>query len=93
MLENSRHHKRAEMLVKVSCMEDGSKRFRDGFRGKAAGAPCCSHVFPRLLESENEASQPGARERSRITPGNYSFSIAGEESINERRAYVIEIAP
>ena len=25
VLENSRHHKRAEMLVKVSCMEDGSK--------------------------------------------------------------------
>jgi hypothetical protein len=50
-------------------------------------------VFSRLLESESEASQPGARERSRITPANYSVSMAGEKSINERPAYIIEIAP
>jgi hypothetical protein len=91
VLENSRHHKRAEMLVKVSCLENGSKRFETVSENGWGTAR--SHVFPRLLESENEASQPGARERSRITPGNYSFSIAGEESINERPAYVIEIAP
>jgi hypothetical protein len=91
VLENSRHHKRAEMLIKVSCLEDGSKRFETV--SESGWGAVRSHVFPRLLESENEASQPGARERSRITPANYSFSIAGEESINERPAYVIEIAP
>lgn len=91
VLENSRHHKRAEMLVKVSCLENGSKHFETVSENGWGAAR--SHVFPRLLEGENEASQPGARERSRITPLNYSFSIVGEESINQRPAYVIEIAP
>jgi hypothetical protein len=91
VIENSRHHKRAEMLVKVSCQEDGSKQFTTVSENGWGTAR--KHVFPRLLEGENEASQPDARERSRITPANYSFSMAGQESINDRPAYIIEIAP
>jgi hypothetical protein len=91
VIENPHHHKRAEMFVKVSCLENGSKRFETV--SESGWGTARSHVFPRLLESENEASQPAARERSRITPTNYSFSMAGEESINQRRAYVLEIAP
>jgi hypothetical protein len=52
-----------------------------------------SHVFPRLLEGESEASLPGIRERSRITPENYSFEMAGKEYINQRPAYVLAITP
>src|ERR1700751_1681069 len=78
VLENSRHHKRAEMLVRVECRDDGSKQFRTvSATGWGAAR---NHVFPRLLESESEASLPGARERSRITPDNYSFELVGKES-------------
>jgi hypothetical protein len=91
VLENSRHHKRAEMLVRVECRDNGSKQFQTvSATGWGAAR---SHVFPKLLESESEASLPGARERSRITPDNYSFEMVGKEFINQRPAYVMEIAP
>jgi hypothetical protein len=91
VLENERHHKRAEMLVRMKCLKDGSKEFEvvssDGW-GIAR-----SHLFPRLLEAEADASQPGLRERSRIIPENYSFEMVGREIVNERLAYVIAATP
>jgi hypothetical protein len=91
VLENSRHHKRAEMLVAMTCLDNGSKQFQTVSANGWGAAR--SHVFPRLLESESEASLPGVRERSRITPENYSFEMLGKESINQRPAYIIAIAP
>jgi hypothetical protein len=91
VLENARHHKRAEMLVKVECLENGSKEFQTV--SEAGWGAARSHVFPKLLESEKEASQPDLRERSRITPENYSFEMVGKESINDRGTYIIEITP
>lgn len=91
VLVNQRHHKRAEMLVRVICLPDGSKRFETISETGWGGAR--KHVFPRLLEAETEASRPGQRERSRIIPGNYVFEMAGTESVNGRPAYVIAIAP
>src|SRR5690242_20301193 len=73
VLENARHGRRAEMMVRVKCVRDGSKEFEivssDGW-GIAR-----KHVFPRLLEAEADASQPGSRDRSRIIPENYSFQM------------------
>ena len=91
VLENSRHHKRAEMLVTVKCLDNGSKQFQTV---SATGwGTARNHVFPKLLESESEASLPDVRERSRITPENYSFEMVGKDYINGRPAYVIAIAP
>jgi len=91
VLENENHHKRAEMLVRLTCREDGSKQFEvvstDGWGGAR------KHVFPRLLEAEIEASRPDLRERSRITPENYRFEMVGRESVRGRPAYVIAIEP
>lgn len=91
VLENSRHHKRAEMLVEVKCLENGAKQFQT--ISETGWGAARSHVFPRLLESESEASLPGVRERSRVTPENYSFEMLGRDSINQRSVYVIAIAP
>jgi hypothetical protein len=91
VLENQRHHKRAEMLVRVNCLGDGSKQFETV---SATGwGVARNHVFPKLLESESEASQSVVRERSRITPENYSFEMVGTDYIDDRPAYVIAIAP
>jgi MucB/RseB N-terminal domain len=91
VLENSGHHKRAEMLVTVTSLDDGSKQFQTV---SAAGwGVARNHVFPRLLESESEASLPDVRERSRITPENYSFEMVGRDYVNQRPAYVIAITP
>ena len=91
VLENSRHHKRAEMLVRVICAEDGSKEFQTV--SESGWGAARNHVFPKLLESESEASLPEVRERSRVTPANYSFEMVGRDVINGRPAYVIAIFP
>jgi negative regulator of sigma E activity len=91
VLENSHRRKRAEMVVRVECLDNGSKQFQT-LSATGWGA-ARNHVFPRLLESEKEASQPDLRERSRITPENYTFQIIGREYVNERPAYVVAIAP
>jgi len=91
VLENSNHHKRAEMLVHMICQADGSKQF-DVLSESGWGA-ARKHVFPRLLEAESEAARPDVRERSRIIPENYTFEIVGREDIRGRPAYVIAIEP
>jgi hypothetical protein len=91
LLENSRHHKRAEMVVRMRCLDNGSKEFQTV---SATGwGTARNHVFPKLLESESEASLPEVRDRSRITPENYSFEMVARDYINGRPAYVIAIAP
>jgi hypothetical protein len=79
------------MLVMVTCLDDGSKQFQPV---SATGwGVARNHVFPRLLESESEASLPDVRERSRITPENYSFEMVEWDYVNRRPAYVIAITP
>jgi hypothetical protein len=91
VLENPRHHKRAEMLVRIKCLEDGSKEF-ETVSASGWGA-ARNHLFPRLLESEREASLPNLRGQSRITPENYSFEMIGKDFIDRRPTYVMAIAP
>jgi hypothetical protein len=45
------------------------------------------------LEAETEASRPGDREDSRITPQNYSFTMLRADEVAGRKAYVIEVIP
>jgi negative regulator of sigma E activity len=91
VLENPRHHKRAEMLVSVRVLDNGSKQFETV---SATGwGTARKHVFPKLLEGESEASLAEVRERSRVTPENYSFEMVGKDYISGRPTYVIAIAP
>ena len=91
VLENVKHHKQAEMLVRMVVRKDGSKEFDVISSSGWGGAG--KHVFPRLLEAETEASRPGGREDSRITPQNYSFIMLRADEIAGRKAYVIEVIP
>ena len=90
-LENRGRHKRAEMLVRVTGHEDGSRTFEPV---SASGwGVVLKHVFPRLLEAEVESSRPEARDRSRVTPENYSFEMIGTEEVRDRPAYVMAVEP
>jgi len=91
VLENRNHQKRAEMLVRMTGLEDGTKQFEVVSSNGWSGAR--KHVFPRLLEAESEAARPDLRERSRITPENYAFEMAGKECVRGRPTYVIAIEP
>jgi hypothetical protein len=91
VLENSRHHKRAEMLVAVKCLSNGTKQFETV--SETGWGVARRHVFPKLLESESEASAPDVRERSRITPENYTFAMLGADNVNQHPAWVISVTP
>jgi hypothetical protein len=91
VMENRSHQKRAEMLVRITCSEDGSKQFEVVEESGWSGAR--KYVFPRLLEAEREAARPDLREQSRITPANYKFEMVGTESLRGRQAYVLTIEP
>jgi hypothetical protein len=91
VLENRRHNKRAEMVVRMTCLKDGSKQFQTISTSGWGGAQ--KHVFPRLLEAEVDASKPGLRERSRIVPENYTFEMVGTKVAEGRTVYEIAIAP
>jgi hypothetical protein len=84
-------HKRAEMLVRVTGHEDGSRTFETV--SESGWGIVLKHVFPRLLEAEVESSRPDVRDRSRITPENYSFEMIGTEEIRDRPAYVMAVEP
>ena len=91
VLENTRHHKRAEMLVRVTCAKDGSKQFETVSSTGWGGAR--KHVFGRLLEAESEASRPGVSDQSRVTPENYWFEMEGRDEVGGREAYVLSVVP
>lgn len=91
VLEVPHRHKRAEMLVKTTCSTDGSKHFETV--SETGWGAARKHAFPRLLESESSASRPNVRQRSRITPNNYSFQMVGADTFDQRLAYVMAITP
>ena len=91
VLENSKHHKEAEMVVRMVYHKDGSKEFEVESCTGWGGAR--QHVFPRLLEAESEASRPSSPEDSRMTPENYSFAMLRIDQVDGRKTYVLEVAP
>ena len=91
VLDNQNLQKRAEMLVQVQGDPDGTKHFEvvseEGW--KAAG----KHVLRKMLESESETSYPEARAKARINSENYDFKITGTDTVDGRKAYVLELSP
>jgi hypothetical protein len=88
-LENK--SRRAEMLVRWTRQPNGEKRYEIVSESGDGGVR--HHVFHKLLAAEVDASRPGERENSRITPDNYSFRMAGEDMLEGRQAYVFELEP
>jgi hypothetical protein len=88
-LDNKSRH--ASMLVRMTCQPDGSKLF-DIVEEAGSGA-VRKHVFHKILDEEAAASRPDLRDRSRVTPANYSFQIVGTEIVNGRATYAIDVTP
>src|SRR5271166_1579635 len=91
VLENQRMNKRAEMLVSVKCDPNGAKHFEvvseEGW--KSAN----KRVVRKMLESETETSQPEIRRTTSLTPENYRFQMLGNDSVDARPTYVIQVLP
>src|SRR5262249_34027192 len=51
------------------------------------------HVLRKMLESEEEASQPEARSKARLSLDNYEFQMVGIDQVDGRSAYAIDVSP
>ena len=83
--------RQASMVVRLTCGQDGSKHFE--ILEEAGAGSVRKFVFRKMLDEEAAASRPNLRERSRITPENYSLRLAGTELVDQRKTYVIEVTP
>ena len=52
-----------------------------------------NHILHKMMEAEEEASQKGERQDSRVIPANYDFRLIGMEALDGRNNYVLEIVP
>ncbi|MFY9905441.1 MAG: hypothetical protein WAK62_09865 [Terriglobales bacterium] len=84
----SRH---AQMLVRVTCDNSGAKQFSILF--EEGSGSIRKHVFSKLLSEETEASRHGTRNSTRLTPANYDFQFAGQETLETGPAYVLAVSP
>lgn len=91
VLENQRLSKQAEMLVTVSCDGDGRKHLE--IVSEEGWQSANSHVLQKMLESEEETSQPEKRSATRVALENYSFELLGTEVVDGRLAYVLRVLP
>lgn len=91
VLVNRQLQKRAYMLVRVSCDQEGSKHFEVISQNGWTSAN--QHVLRQMLTAEEASSSRDARLRSQITPDNYDFQMIGSDLLAGRPNYVLEVSP
>lgn len=91
VLENHRMNKRAEMLVNVKCGPDGVKHFE--VASEQGWGSANKRVLRKMLESESETSRPRIRPITSLTPENYRFQMLGNDSVDGRPVYLIQVVP
>jgi hypothetical protein len=81
----------AEMVVKLSFHAPNSKQF--SVVSQNGSKFIIDHVFTKLLEGEQEASNGENRRQSALTRENYDFAMAGFETTPEGGRYIITLLP
>ena len=90
-LKNELYSKNGEMQVEVAF--EAPARISFAVRAQQGSGLLNKRVFGRMMEGEQESLRPENKRRSAMTPENYDFRLAGEETIEGRRAYRLEITP
>jgi hypothetical protein len=83
--------KKAEMVVGVEYNAPAHKEFRVVREGGAR--LLLNKVLKELLENEKEALGEQNQRSSALTPDNYEFRLVGNETINGRSQYVMDVIP
>jgi hypothetical protein len=91
VLNNKRFSKSAEMIVKALYRKGEGKTFQ--VLGVTGSADVSKRVFDKLLDMEAEASKNEKIDPSRLTPDNYGFKLAGSDTLEGRRCYVLALTP
>src|SRR5215469_15489948 len=84
-------HKTADMVVRAEYDAPDKKVFT--IVSESGSGTVRSRVFKKLLEAEQESMREENRERSAITPQNYTFQLADFEKSDGNEFYVLEAQP
>lgn len=84
---NKRFHTSASMKIRLDYRAPEDKKYE--VLEETGPGPIREKVFKRMLKSEMTTE---ARV-TRISPDNYTFTLAGEESISGRRHFILEAEP
>lgn len=83
--------KKAEMVVDMKYDAPAKKEFRV-VREEGARL-LLSKVLKELLENEKEALGEQNQSRTALTPDNYEFRLVGNDTLNGRPQYVLDVLP
>lgn len=81
----------AEMVVNVSFRAPNTKEFT--VVSQTGSKFVIDHVFRKLLEGEQEASNEENRRQTALTTDNYDFTFAGYEVTPDGAQYVLNLVP
>jgi hypothetical protein len=81
----------AEMTVRATYDSPSTKEFK--VVSVSGSKLIQDRVFKRLLESENEASQPAISAQTQLNRENYDFELMGYESSETGGRYVLRVTP
>lgn len=84
----SRH---AEMVVEVAYSSPDRKEFT--VVSQSGSKLLLNRVLFRLLESEKEALQEANRQRTALSPQNYSFTLLNTDRTPTRKFFVLQVEP
>ena len=90
-LENRKFRTTAEMTVRMTYRQPGSKTFE--VISERGPAIIRKRVLRKMMEAEIEAADQAKRAASQISPANYTFRLSGTVLERGRHSYVLEIEP
>jgi hypothetical protein len=82
-------HLAASMDVEATWDAHAGKSFR--ILSESGSHTLCEKVLRRAVDSEREASEE--RNATALTPANYTFTLLGEEPVEGRPAYILQVEP
>jgi len=82
---------RAEAEVQLRYSPPSTKEFH--VLSESGSSLVRDRVFKPLMEVEVESAAGRNRERSAISPINYTFSLIGEERVDDLRCFVLQVEP
>jgi outer membrane lipoprotein-sorting protein len=91
-VENKRFHKRAEMVVRVTYSNPGTRKFE--VISESGSGTVRRLALRRLIQAEERNSQEAAtRNATRITTDNYSLHLIGMDEVGGHPCYLLEAIP
>jgi hypothetical protein len=81
----------ADMVVEVQYDAPGTKHFR--VISQHGSKLIRNKVFKKLLEAEQEATNPAAQRQTALSRENYEFRLLGDAEMKGRHCYVLGVSP